>query len=385
MKIRTLTRSVAPGCVVLALLVGVARADEPAVAWRTDYNKARLEASAKGRPLLIDIGTESCFWCKQLDARTFNNPAIVALLNERFVPLKVDADRAPQLAQALRIQSYPTLVFGSPDGKIVDYQEGFLEPPALKEKLIKVLTAVAAPDWMVRDFADAGKAVTAANYARALSLLKGIVEDGKDRPIQGRARKMIEELEKQARERWGRAKELADKGKDREALEALNELARAYPGTQASHEGKRLHATLTSKGDSGASQRGKQARDLLAQARADYRAQQFLCCLDRCEELANQYADLPEAARARELAAEIKDNPEWTKKAADQLADRLSVLYLALADGWLKKGQPQQAMFYLERIVVAFPTSRFAETARARLAQLRGAPARPAAKKEGGS
>src|SRR5207302_3818202 len=111
--------------------------------------------------------------------------------------------------------------------------------------------------------------------------------------------------------------------------------------------------------------------------------QQFLCCLDRCEVLATQYADCPEAAQAGTLAGEIKSNPEWTKKAADQLADRLSLLYLALADAWLKKGQPQQAIFYLERIVQAFPTTRHAEAAQARLAQLRGSPVHAAPRKEG--
>ena len=107
----------------------------------------------------------------------------------------------------------------------------------------------------------------------------------------------------------------------------------------------------------------------------DYRAQQFLCCLDRCEALTTQYTDLPEAKKAAEMAAEIKANPQWTKLAADQLGERLSVLYFALADAWLKKGQPQQAIFYLERVVKAFPATRHAEVAQARLAQLRGAPA----------
>jgi thioredoxin-like negative regulator of GroEL len=380
-KIRRLTRSLAlPAALLCPLVLGVARAE---VSWRTDYNKARQEASSKGVPMFIDIGTENCFWCKQLDTRTFKDPAIIALLNERFVPLKVDAERLPFLVQALRIQSYPTLVLSNPEGKIVDFQEGFLEAGPLKERLVKVLAAVSAPDWMVRDFEEAGRAVAAANYARALSLLRGVVEDGKDRSVQVRARKMIEDLEKSAGERCARAKQLAESGRASEALEIISDLVRTYPGTQAVREGKQLQLTLTSRAEDKVAQRARQARELLTQAREDYRAQQFLCCLDRCEALVTQYADRPEAGSARVLAEEIKSNPEWTKKAADQLAERLSLLYLALADAWLKKGQPQQAIFYLERIVRAFPKTQYAETARARLAQLRGSPVRAAPKKEG--
>src|SRR6516165_12457598 len=71
------------------------------VEWRIDYNKARQEAIDKGRPLLLDFGTENCFYCKKLDATTFRDAAIVGLLNKKFIPLKIDANRNMALADAL--------------------------------------------------------------------------------------------------------------------------------------------------------------------------------------------------------------------------------------------------------------------------------------------
>jgi thioredoxin-related protein len=347
------------------------------VRWRSDYHKARQEAASTGRPLLLDFGTENCVWCKQLDARTFSSAAVAALLNERFIPVKVDAERSSYLAEALHIQSYPTLVFAAPDGKIVGLQEGFLEAGPLREQMLKVLAAVGTPDWMTRDFQEAARAITAADYARAVSLLKGVLEDGKDRPIQAKARQVLRDLERQAAERCKRARDLADKGKTAEAIAALTDLGKTYAGTDAAREGRLLLGRLTSraagKGEA-AAQRARRARELLEQAREDYRTQQFLCCLDRCETLASGFADLPEGAEAATLAAEIKGNPEWAKQAADQLVERLCLLYLALADSWLKKGQPQQAVFYLERIVQAHPNTRHAQVARTRLSQLQGTP-----------
>jgi tetratricopeptide (TPR) repeat protein len=352
------------------------------VDWRDDYAKARAEASAKGRPLVIDLTTDNCFWCNQLDARTFKDPEVVRLLNQRCVPLKVDCGKQPFLAEALRVTSFPTLVYAAPDGKILGYQEGFLEAPALKEQLGKLLAAVTTPDWMARDFEEAEKALARADYGRALGLLKNVVEDGKDRPVQGKARRLLEEVEKQAGERCREARRLADRGRTAEAIEAVNDLGRAFPGTLAAREGKQLLVTLTGrKGADASAEKARRARELLERAREDYRAQQFLCCLDRCEQLALTYADLPEGAQGAELAAEIKANPEWAKKACDLLGERLCNLYLALADTWLKKGQPQQAIFYLERIIQTFPNTRHAESASARLSQLRGSPAPKAALK----
>ena len=116
------------------------------------------------------------------------------------------------------------------------------------------------------------------------------------------------------------------------------------------------------------------ARDLLVRAKEDFKAQMFVCCLDRCEVLIGSYSELPEAAEASQMAQEIKSNPEWTKLAADQSADRLCLLYLTLGDTWLKKGQPQQATFYLERVIHLFPNTRHAEIAQIRLSQIKGTP-----------
>jgi thioredoxin-like negative regulator of GroEL len=343
--------------------------------WRSDYNKARQEASETGRPLLLDFGTESCYWCKQLDARTFKDPAIAALVNERYIPLKVDASRNRALADALRVQSYPTLVLASPDGRILGYQEGFVEAGKLKDQLQRTLATVSAPDWMSRDYDEAVKAHTEGKHARTVSLLKGVVEDGKDRPIQGKARQLLETVEQEATAQLARARKLAEGGQTDAARAAVEELSRNYAGTLAAREGEQWLATVTRKSEPpGDPQRVRRAKDLLAQAREDFRMQQFLCCLDRCETLLTTYSDLAEAAEAGQLATEIKANPEWARQAADQTGERLCLLYLTLADSALKKGQPQQAVQYLEKVTQMFPNSRHAETASARLAQIQGQP-----------
>jgi thioredoxin-related protein len=99
--------------------------------WRSDYNAALAEAAAAGKPLLVDFGTQACFYCKKLDDTTFHVPMVAKLLNERFIPVKVDAGRNPRLARELGISSFPTLVLASADGKILDQQVGFCEAPRL--------------------------------------------------------------------------------------------------------------------------------------------------------------------------------------------------------------------------------------------------------------
>jgi thioredoxin-like negative regulator of GroEL len=105
--------------------------------WRHDYAAARKEASETGKPLLMDFGTEACVWCRKLDATTFRDPRVVKLLNERFIPVKIDANREIRLTQALAIDSYPTIVLASAEGKILGRHVGYADYSELSTLLAK--------------------------------------------------------------------------------------------------------------------------------------------------------------------------------------------------------------------------------------------------------
>lgn len=370
-----------PTCKALGSLIGVCTACclLPAaycqdVEWRTDYNKARQEAIEKNRPLLLDFGTENCFYCKKLDATTFRDATVAGILNRSFIPLKIDAGKDAALADALRVDRYPTLVLAAPDGKILATQEGYLDAMRCHELLQRALASVSNPEWMTRDYQEAVKAIAASDFARAIALVRSVIEDKGNRPVQQKARQVLDDLEQQAAGLLARARQHVDKGQTDEAVARISDLVRTYAGTQAATEGGHMLGTLAGRPEIKNQQRAKCARELLAQARQDYRTQHFLACLDRCEDLTSSYADLPEGPDAMQLAAQIKNNPEWLKQVCESLSDRLGVLYLSLAETLLKKGQPQQAMIYLERVIQSFPDTRQAEAAQVRLAQIQGQP-----------
>jgi hypothetical protein len=149
--------------------------------------------------------------------------------------------------------------------------------------------------------------------------------------VQVKARQLLDDVEQQAAGLLARAKQHVDKGQTEEAMARITELVRTFVGTQAATEGGQMLTTLANRLEIKNEQRSKQARELLAQAREDYRTQQLLSCLDRCDDLASSYADLPEGADAIQLAAQIKNNPEWMKRVCESLSDRLGLLYLSLA------------------------------------------------------
>ncbi|MCZ6746548.1 MAG: thioredoxin domain-containing protein [Acidobacteria bacterium] len=84
-----------------------------------------FELAAKlNRPVLLSIGYSTCHWCHVMEEETFEDPEIAAVLNELYIPIKVDREVRPDVdaiyMQAVRLLSggrggWPLNVWLTPD------------------------------------------------------------------------------------------------------------------------------------------------------------------------------------------------------------------------------------------------------------------------------
>jgi thioredoxin-related protein len=368
----SLTLRRAMGIILVMILTDTSRAADK-VEWRTDYDTARKEAVEKNKPLFIDFGTEECVHCKRLHTSTFKDPSIIQLLNERFVPLKVDGNREPRLTQALRIQAYPTIILAGNDGKIHAWIEGYMDAGRLSEYLLRA-SAQQAPDWMTRDYQQASKSIASGDYTTAVALLKKIITDGKDASIQAKARETMHDLENQATGRLTRAKQMQEKGQSLEVVDILTDLAKRYAGTEAAEEGLKMLNLLVEKPDLRNQQRRRRAQELLADAREDFKRTRYQSCLDRCEILSSAYQEFPEAKEAVQLGKEIKNNKERMAKVAEEILDRYVNTLVTLGDTYKSEGQKELALECYEKVKKLSPNTPAASTAQLRVNELQSKP-----------
>ena len=67
------------------------------VQWQTWGKEALARARAENKPLFISSGYFACHWCHVMQQESYQSPAVAALLNQYFIPVKVDRELEPAL------------------------------------------------------------------------------------------------------------------------------------------------------------------------------------------------------------------------------------------------------------------------------------------------
>jgi len=133
---------------VFALSMSFKPVEESPVHWMT-FEQAVEKAKTEKRKIFIDVYTDWCGWCKVMDRKTFTDPNVAKLLNEKFYAVKFNAEQRDdvkfhettfkfvengrsgyhQLAAALLNNqlSYPTVVFLDEDFKMIQPLPGYRE------------------------------------------------------------------------------------------------------------------------------------------------------------------------------------------------------------------------------------------------------------------
>ena len=65
------------------------------VSWWPWGDEAFEEARRTGRPVFLSVGYSTCHWCHVMERESFEDEEIARVLNERFVPIKVDREERP--------------------------------------------------------------------------------------------------------------------------------------------------------------------------------------------------------------------------------------------------------------------------------------------------
>ena len=98
--------------------------DNP-VKWQEWGDEAFREARERNVPVLLSVGYAACHWCHVMAHESFEDEAVAAALNDRFVAVKVDREERPDIdavymsavAATTGHGGWPMTVFLTPEGE----------------------------------------------------------------------------------------------------------------------------------------------------------------------------------------------------------------------------------------------------------------------------
>ncbi len=118
-------RPIAAGAFLLTALFTAVSSANPGAGWRSDLESAQAEATRLNKPLLIHFYADWCGPCKRMDREVLHSPEFLSRVGSRIVAVKIDIEQQRAVAERYGVESLPTDLFLSPDGRVLGTMNGY--------------------------------------------------------------------------------------------------------------------------------------------------------------------------------------------------------------------------------------------------------------------
>jgi uncharacterized protein YyaL (SSP411 family) len=107
------------------------------IGWLEWGQEAFERARREDKPVLLSISAVWCHWCHVMDETSYSDDAVIASIGKRFVPVRVDNDRRPDVNARYNQGGWPTTAFLTPDGALIAGAT-YLPPDQLSQALDQI-------------------------------------------------------------------------------------------------------------------------------------------------------------------------------------------------------------------------------------------------------
>ena len=133
------------GGVFALLVVRQAGAEEASkINWQPWSDSIFEQAKREHRFVLLDLEAVWCHWCHVMDAQTYSDPKVVALIKSKYLAVKVDQDSRPDISNRYEDYGWPATVVFNGDGSEIVKRQGYL-PPKLMASILQAIIEDPSP------------------------------------------------------------------------------------------------------------------------------------------------------------------------------------------------------------------------------------------------
>ena len=93
--------------------------EQPVIKWRAWDEEAFGAAEAENKPLLLTLTATWCHWCHVMDQTSYSDRRVIDLVNERFVPVRVDVDQRPDISLRYNQGGFPSIALLDSQARLI--------------------------------------------------------------------------------------------------------------------------------------------------------------------------------------------------------------------------------------------------------------------------
>jgi uncharacterized protein YyaL (SSP411 family) len=97
------------------------------------------QARSEHKFVLLDLEAVWCHWCHVMDETTYKDPAVIRLLQSKYLLVKVDQDKRPDLSNRYEDFGWPATVVFAADGSEIVKRRGYLLPEEMSSMLQAII------------------------------------------------------------------------------------------------------------------------------------------------------------------------------------------------------------------------------------------------------
>lgn len=107
--------------------------------WQPWSDTVFEQAKREHKFVFLDLEAVWCHWCHAMEEKTYHDPAVIKLIQQKYIAVRVDQDANPDISNRYEDYGWPATIVFSAEGSEIVKRRGFIQPQLMGSLLQEII------------------------------------------------------------------------------------------------------------------------------------------------------------------------------------------------------------------------------------------------------